>query len=220
MKVTFALGRILNKKASRGSRRKSEEMLHEPWEHINLSELEPSPWWPFLPRWVTDDQVLRQILGLGTRDGESGAKCIRIQKEYENNSSYYLPGTSPASISTFTSFGSDNPDDPILQSPGYLHVEQEHNSKESHDKTGQGSSRNISSAEVEQSYEDFQADRVCSKDRILRERQKGLSPPNDVARLVKAASMLGTIIIQIRSMIQIANGPHPLRHLRPWRRQI
>lgn len=88
-----------------------------------MLELETSPWLFSLPRWARKDQMLRQTLGLRIHPSEEtfAQRWERIQEKYRDR---IVPNRSPASASSFTSFGTDNY---IIRSPEDLHVDQKPN---------------------------------------------------------------------------------------------
>jgi len=133
--VTFALGRIVNGEDSSESKRISEESLYKFWEDVNLLELETSPWLFSLPQWVRNDQVLRQTLGLPSRPSKEifAQRWERIQEKYRDRT---LPGRSPASVSSFTSFATDN----SVKSPEDRCVDQQANMLELSTMTGKSAS--------------------------------------------------------------------------------
>ena len=118
--VTFALGRIVNGEESCESRRISEESLYEFWEDVNLPDLETSPWLCSLPQWARNDRMLRQTLGLRSWPLREtfAQRWERIEERYRDRT---LPRKSPASVSSFTSFATDNS---FTQSPKDHHVNQ------------------------------------------------------------------------------------------------
>ncbi|MCJ1243492.1 hypothetical protein MMC30_000689 [Trapelia coarctata] len=155
-------------------RRKSERALHDSWGRISSCELKPlSPWLPFLPRWVEDDQVLRQILGFGRKSTETTMQRVRrMQREEEKNPRPLTP-LSPSS-SIFTDYGPDfpDPDCPVSPLPEALHVEQERDRGGQDYKPGNTPSRNNSSSptDIQQVRETSETDHVCSNDRPLESR--------------------------------------------------
>jgi len=134
--VTFALGRIVNGEESCKSRRISEESLYEFWEDVNLPDLETSPWLCSLPQWVRNDRMLRQTLGLRSWPLREtfAQRWERIEEKYRDRT---LPRKSPASVSSFTSFATDN--SPI-QSPKDHCVDQQANTLELSATTGKSAS--------------------------------------------------------------------------------
>jgi len=136
LQVTFALGRIVNGEESCESRRIPEESLYEFWEDVNLPDLETSPWLCSLPQWVRNDRMLRQTLGLRSWPLREtfAQRWERIEEKYRDRT---LPRKSPASVSSFTSFATDN--SPIL-SPKDHCVDQQANTLELSATTGKSAS--------------------------------------------------------------------------------
>ena len=164
------------------SKRKSEVVLHESWGNIHSSELLSSrPWILDLPRWARDDPVLRQMLGIGVKGGETlDQRCRRIQRERERN-----PPSPPSSslTSTFTSYGT-TPENPTLVSFDDLLVKQKNDSRELDHKAGKNSSHNnlSLSKDMQPVYETSRGDRIRGNEPILKSRPRnGSNSENDYA---------------------------------------
>ena len=106
-----------------GSRRRSGKSLYEYWRKLDLLESDFGPF-RILPEWAQKDEVLRQIEGLPPANETHSQWLARVQKELKDDPFCCdgpVPGVSPLSISTFTSYGSRTPDarlfDPLPMDP-------------------------------------------------------------------------------------------------------